>query len=224
MCKILYPYKGSITQKFGANAVAYYNDHSLKGHPGIDFMSNSITFGTPAMIQAVVPGPIYSTINRNNSDLSKYRAVCQLYHCDEHGDFEIIYGHVKEMYVYAGDVVPEGVAIAREGNTGICYSGGREVTTAEKNAGSKKGTHLHLQMRKVEKVKTTEKDKQYLIDENGLYQDKEGFFYYVPDFDNGFNGCVDFKPNLYQPNTKTLVSIFKKVAQYISTKINRVNS
>jgi murein DD-endopeptidase MepM/ murein hydrolase activator NlpD len=176
----------TISQGFGANAVSAYSNMGLKGHPGIDF---GVDWGTP--INCAVDSLCYSTMNKNNPNLMGYRAVFTIVD-DVDCSWEVSYGHCNDIYLSAPKNVTTGQILASVGNTGDVYLGGNPVTNAEKLAGSRAGAHLHFQVRKLKKVPVNEFDvtKHHVNDGNGLLS-LNGFNYQVPEWDNGFNGCVD---------------------------------
>lgn len=175
---------GRITQSFGMNGNTTYARDGMMGHPAADLETSY-----KDTIVACADGVIYKVFNLDNPDLSKYRAVCQLINIGGI-DYEVTYGHIIDAFVKSG-FVKEGTTIASEGNTGEVFANGVAVTEAQKEQGSKAGTHLHWQMREVKKVKVVDPKKQYLqSQEGGTYFDGE-FYYEVPAYNNGYNGCVD---------------------------------
>lgn len=189
--ELWYPLKNfTITQKFGANDNVYYSQNKLKGHPGIDMFS---FWGDNIYLPQ--SGKIYKLLHKDDPNLMNYRAVCILVEGDNGVTdvTEITLGHCNSIECSLGES-QTGTIVATEGNTGDVYSAGTLVTKAQKDAGSKAGSHLHLQLRPVERVQTTEAGKQYLLagTDGTLYND--GSYYLVPLFDNGYNGCIDPMP------------------------------
>src|SRR5438128_11561091 len=116
----------SIAQKFGGNANTYYAQNGLKGHPGVDLFQ-----GYDRSITVSHDGLVYKILNKDNPDLSKYRAVCTLF--DEEGfTYEITYGHCNHIYARVGDSVRSGDLVASVGNTGDVYSAGLPVPVQER--------------------------------------------------------------------------------------------
>lgn len=197
-----------ITQRFGQNANDSYHTDHLAGHTAIDW---AIPYGDP--IFACVSAPVYSVINRNNPDKMRYRAVFQLL---EVGDvvYEISYGHLDTIYVAPGTFVNAGEVLGTCGNTGTVYSGSQLVTGDSKNAGSKAGAHLHgPQVRLCRKVSRTVPGHTYLNDGNGIYY-KNGWYYEVINYDNGFNGCIDPWPlfnGLQAKNAAQTLSLYSSL-------------
>jgi murein DD-endopeptidase MepM/ murein hydrolase activator NlpD len=176
----------NVSQPFDANKVPVYKDVGLSGHGAMDYSGE---YGHP--IYAATDSYIYSRMNFGGQP-DKYRAVCTLV---DDGEFiyEIIYGHVIDSSVPVKSYVKAGQVIARMGNFGNVWSSGRQVTNAERLAGSKLGTHLHFQVRKCIKVSKTKSNKFYISDSNGLVKFDNKFIEIV-DYQNGYNGCVDPKP------------------------------
>lgn len=178
----------ALAQGFGKNAVSAYSTDGLKGHPGIDYQ---ITWGQPIYSASRGLGVVYKKFNENNPDLSKYRAPCELIFLED-CVVELTYGHCQDILCQIGTVSPR-QKIATVGNTGEVYYGTELVTTEEKLRGSKRGAHLHFQMRVCRKTKKTNDDDITLQDINGnTYITSDG--YYLAAQQNGFNGCVDPTP------------------------------
>lgn len=178
----------TIAQGFGANAVNAYAGMGLKGHPGIDF---GVPYGTP--IPCAGNAYCYSTMSKDNPNLMAYRAVFTLIDDTDGNTYEISYGHCSTIMAKPFTQVKTGDILANVGNTGDVYAGGVEVTLAEKTAGSHAGAHLHFQVRLLKKVSISEPldpSKHYVNDGFGILT-LNGFHYFVPDFNNGYNGCVD---------------------------------
>ena len=177
----------TISQKFGRNDVAVYAREGLVGHTGIDYQ---VPWGTP--IPSAVDSYCYSTMSKDNPNLMAYRAVFTL--VDE-GEFtyEISYGHCSDMFAKPFTDIKTQEVLANVGNTGSVFANGVEVTQAEKIAGSHEGAHLHFQVRKLRKVPATRQLdplKHYVNDGFGILT-LNGYHYEVPEWDNGYNGCVD---------------------------------
>jgi murein DD-endopeptidase MepM/ murein hydrolase activator NlpD len=176
-----------IGQVFGANATPLYAAQGLKGHPGIDFGAD---WGAP--IKCATDSKCYSVLSKNNPNLMAYRAVCTIVD-DINWSYEVIYGHCSDIYAIPGNNLTTGQIIGLVGNTGDVFSNGVEVTNAEKLAGSHAGSHLHFQVRRLIKESATiplDPTKHYVNDGFGLLT-FNGSHYYAPDWNNGYNGCVD---------------------------------
>jgi murein DD-endopeptidase MepM/ murein hydrolase activator NlpD len=174
--------QGILTQAFGKNANVSYKQSGLEGHTGEDYV-----LGWKKPIKAVVDGEVYSTLNLKSTDTDRYRAIYQIVDLEE-ASYEVSYGHIDASLVSIGDMVHAGQIIATEGNFGLCYSGGKKVTPAQKKTG--KGSHLHFQVRKCTRVKTRERGRTYLRNSKG-YLKRNGFYYEVVDYDKGYSGCVN---------------------------------
>ncbi|HEY6019624.1 MAG TPA: hypothetical protein VIY48_06910 [Candidatus Paceibacterota bacterium] len=221
--RIYWPYiESTISQRFGENANTLYASDGLRGHPAIDF---GVPYGTP-ILQCLEGAEVYSTMNRNNPDLMRYRAVCTMWDDpDSFTSYELIYGHDSDIMAAVGTTPAVGDTLAYVGNTGDVYTNGVAVTAAEKNAGSHAGSHLHFQLRKCLRVPVTKPDHQYIIDGNGLYQ-KNGCYYEVVDYANGYHGCLDPQPYLVAQTLAkdvpalinkytAILALLKKVVSYL---------
>jgi murein DD-endopeptidase MepM/ murein hydrolase activator NlpD len=185
--KLFPPTLFPISQPFGANAVDYYASTGLKGHPGTDFAA---PWG--AKVYNSVDCYCYATLSKNNPNPAFYRAVCTIVE-DETGCYEVIYGHMNEIYAEAGKSYPVSVSLGTVGNTGQCYTGGLLVSNEEKLAGSHRGAHCHFQVRPLIKSKMGVRgDEQlhWLNDGNGILE-VNGWNFFVLGYNNGFNGCID---------------------------------
>jgi len=174
--------EGTLTQRFGGNATSIYNDQGLIGHTGEDWY-----VGFKKDIKAVVDGEIYSTINLRSNDPTRYTAIYQLVETIDFA-YEVSYGHINECFVEIGDMVKAGDIIATEGNRGDVFFNGIAPTLAQRALGL--GSHLHFQIRKCIRVPERTRGKQYLKNAKG-YLKKDGKYYEVVDYDNGYNGCTD---------------------------------
>lgn len=173
------------TQNFGAQPKVYA---PLKGHPAHDFV-----FDWNEAIPFIADSYVYSKLNENNANPDKYTAVCTIVEDGDEVD-EIIYGHPNLMPVEIDKTYRMGETAAFAGNKGMVFSWGKLVTKAEKLAGSRAGTHLHLQRRPVKKVSKVSSGKRYLQTSKGKLK-KDGFYYEIKDYDNGFAGCEPIEFN-----------------------------
>ncbi len=212
--KLLAPVLSSytISQKFGGNANPLYAGQGLKGHPGLDIQK-----AYNAWIVASHDAYVYKIVNKNNPDLSKYRAVHTLFQ-DEGQGYELVYGHDNNMYANIGDTVVAGSLLASMGNTGDVYSQGLPVPISKRPYPPYPGTHLHWQLRPTVRVKVAQAGRQYLDTEtptgqrqDELYRDNDGYYYEVADFGNGYNGCIDPEPYLYKPSLWEQLQIAKNI-------------
>lgn len=177
--------RSTITQPFGANANTLYAGQGLKGHTAMDW---GTACGTP--LPNCAEGYCYSHINKDNSDLSRYRAVFFIVESDK-GVFEVSYGHLDQIHAEPGRYYKVGEIIGTTGNTGDVYSWGVKVTQYRPGC---PGGHLHgPQVRPVKKVTKKARGKRYLTTSNGVFK-KDGFYYEILNYNNGYNGCVDPEP------------------------------
>ena len=189
--------EGRITQRFGENAVSYYKDRGLKGHPGID---TTINYGSN--IRTHMPAFVYRTMDKDNgtAGASGYTSVRMLTQIKGGVYVESVVGHCYNIKVNEGDSIPENWIIATEGNSGTVFSGGIEYKENNPNKGTK-GKHRHWQYRLVIAVKKRTKGKKYIMNSSGGYYKHEGSMFEIV-LDNGFRGCID--PNLFKyKNTPT---------------------
>lgn len=187
--QVYLPYsKTTITQRFGDNANSLYASQGLKGHTAYDW---GVPWGRD-IPNCVADAYCYSVMNKDNPDLAQYRAPFFIVETDS-GIYEISYGHCSAILAEVGKTYQVGDIIAKVGNTGPVYVGQHEVTKAEKDAGSQAGAHLHgPQIRVLKKTRYSSTYKNYIYDANGLLY-KDGWYYGVPDYENGYNGCISLK-------------------------------
>lgn len=179
----------TISQGFGLNATPAYKTQGLMGHTGIDFVPPQ-PFGRA--INASADSYCYSVLNKDEPDLSRYRAVYTI--VDDHDfSYEISYGHCDEIVAKPKKNYKEKETLATVGNTGSVYVGGMAVTN--RAAPGHPGAHLHYQVRLLKKIpKNTVGTKTFLIrDANGILE-RDGCYYQVVDYNNGYNGCIDPMP------------------------------
>jgi murein DD-endopeptidase MepM/ murein hydrolase activator NlpD len=220
--KLLAPVLGSytITQKFGGNANPLYASQGLFGHPAVDLVK-----AYDAYIVSSYASYVYKIVNKDNPDLSRYRAVHTLFQ-DEGQWYELVYGHCNKIYARVGDTVPVGSLLASMGNTGDVYYQGLPVPVSQRDKAPYPGTHLHWQLRRVVLSPTASVGKRYLDTEtptgerqDALYQDRDGNYYEVPEYDNGYNGCIDAEPYLYKPTFWEQLQIAKNILLYEQGKL-----
>jgi len=210
----------TITQVFSENANVSYARDGLIGHTSEDY---GVPYGTPIPCCAD-DSYCYSLENHNNPDLMRFRAVYTLVETDA-GIYEISYGHCSSMTAEVGKTYKAGDIIGRIGNTGTVFTGSHEVTSAEKNAGSWAGAHLHgPQVRPVRKVTKVNRSQTYLYDQTGRLF-KDGFYFEVIDYNNGLNGCVDPAPfyasimaseaQRVKANLKAQITLLSKIVELL---------
>lgn len=203
MLKVYLPYsKSTIVQRFGENANPLYAGQGLKGHTSYDW---SVPYGSP-IPNCVADSYCYSLMHKDDPVLMDYRAVFFIVETDDGKAYEISYGHLSKITAEVGKTYQPGDIIGFTGNTGPVFQGQHEVTEAEKDHGSTAGTHLHgPQVRVLQKTKYTGQFKDYVMDETGKPFMRNGYFYGIPDYDNGYNGCV----SMAQYSTETLATDWK---------------
>lgn len=185
--KLYIPYEvvPPISQKFNQNFNTYYKTNGLSGHTGFDFVGRH-----KDIIYAATDGYIYSSVNKDNSDLTQFRAVYQL--VEDNGlVYEICYGHLNDILIPDKVMVKKGEKIGTQGATGNVFVGGVAPSLEQREKGA--GSHLHLQVRLCKPVDKIEKKKHYIRDSKGnlLYKGK---YLEIPYYDNGVNGCIDPEP------------------------------
>lgn len=176
-------------QGFGQNYNPLYHAGGLLGHTGID-----INCGWASPIAALCSGIVYSTYPIEAPAADGYTAVFTLVETPLE-TFEFSYGHVSEIDCILNQQVKAGDIIAKEGNHGEVYSGNTLITLAMQAAGDHDGHHRHYQKRPVIKTKTPGNN-QFLVNTWGAYT-QDGYYFQVYDFNNGFNGCVDWTKPLF---------------------------
>ena len=219
--EVYLPYpKSTITQRFGENANPLYAGQGLKGHPAYDW---GVPWGTDVP-NCVANAYCYSVMHKDDPTLMDYRAVFTLV---EDGDvvYEVSYGHLSEIDAVVGQTYQVGDILGKVGNTGPVFAGSHEVTEAEKDAGSHAGAHLHgPQIRVCKKVKTIVSGpgifNHYLMDENGFYKDADGNYYEVPDYQNGYNGCISLAPFSTETIASDQKTLAEAEAQIVTTATN----
>lgn len=188
--EVYLPYaKSLITQRFGANANYSYARDGLKGHTAYDW---GAVYGV-AIPNCTSDAYCYSILNKDNPDPAQYRAVFTLVET-ETGIYEISYGHCSDIYAEVGQTYQVGDVLALVGNTGDVFDGNHEVTRQERLNGSRAGAHLHgPQIRVLRKDAKRQTGVTYIRDNTG-YIKKDGMYLAVPNYTNGYNGCVSLAP------------------------------
>lgn len=177
-------------QAFGNNDTPLYAAQGLKGHTAEDW-----GFGYGQAIPNLAKDAYcYSVMNKDNADPMKYRAVFTLVSDTDGKWYEISYGHASDILAVVGQTYQPGDVLMKCGNTGDVYAFGQYVSKADKLAGSKAGAHLHgPQIRPVKRVTKRVSSKKYLTDANG-YLFKDGWYFEILNYENGYNGCVSADP------------------------------
>lgn len=180
----------TLGQPFARNYNPLYHAGGLLGHTGYD---ESCGYGSD--IHSYVNGYVYSLYTPEKPASDGFTAIYML--CETPLEtYEFCVGHVSEINVKIGDTVKIGDVIGKEGNHGQVFQGGQQITLAMQKAGDKRGSHRHVQKRVVERVMHTTPGRHYLQTEEGILV-KDGSYFEIPLYDNGFNGCVDFMRPLF---------------------------
>jgi len=187
----------TITQGLADNATATYKNNGLIGHTGID---SSCGYGTP--INSYWDKEyVYKVLTRENpaNDGSGFTGIFTIVEQDGKC-FEFLYGHCDPNPGLLGTTITKNTFIGREANNGEVYSGGTRITLEMQQAGSRLGTHRHDQARLLRKDKVNNSTDKYLSALGGGFLYLNGFFYAIPDYNNGLNGCFDWtKMDQYKP-------------------------
>lgn len=177
------------TQPFGGNATATYRAGGLLGHSGRDF-----DCGHGSDIYAYWGNEyVYKVLTKENpaNDGSGFTGVFTI--CEKDGEvFEFLYGHCDPLPNLVGKTLNKGDLLGKQSNNGEVYSNGVRITLEMQKAGDTRGTHRHDQKRILRKDKSIQPNTRYISALGGGYY-FDGSFYAIPFYDNGYNGCVDFK-------------------------------
>lgn len=179
----------SIGQGFGGNATATYKAGGLLGHSAID---NSCGHGSP--INSYWDNEyVYKVLTKENpaNDGSGFTGIFTIVEQDGKC-FEFLYGHCDPNPNLLGKTITKGTFIGREGNNGEVYSGGVRITFEMQKAGDTRGSHRHDQARLLRKDKINNGTDKYLSSLGGGFLYLNGYFYAIPNYKNGFNGCFDW--------------------------------
>ena len=180
-------------QGFGGNAVESYKAGGLLGHTGVD---NFCGYGTPIKCYHN-KAYVYKVLNKQNpaNDGTGFTGVFTIV---DNGIevFEFLYGHCDPT-VTIGQTLKLGEALGTEANNGEVYAGTSltgytRITLDMQKAGDTRGAHRHDQKRILKKTKTIEQGQYLTALGGGLYQDNDGYYYKIPYWTNGYNGCVNW--------------------------------
>lgn len=221
--ELYYPVKPHTrTQGVFQNFNSSYGNQGLIGHTGTDIVA---AWDSP--IYSATKGYVYKVINRDNSDLSQFRAVFVLVPVGGDEYVEVCYGHLEKINVKEGDNLVVGDFIGTMGNTGEVYTNGKLVTTEQKLAGNRAGTHLHFQTRNVRQTRIGGLG-QYISDPLNAsqpYTDIHGNMYWTYNFNNGINGCYDhqndwvgkYAKDVYDSYIEQMVLVVKSLLRILNT-------
>lgn len=175
--------KGTITSPFSDNSG--YRPHT---HTGVDWV---IGYGNPVTTDN--PGQV-AHIDTNGTD--GWRAVWVLSPTPSDGLIEVCFGHLKDIYVRAGEWVEEDQQVGTEGNFGLVFQNGVQITPEMREAGDRRGSHVHEQWRPVQLVDKKTRGKHYRpYKHNGKYVEVV--------HTNATRGCID--PMDYDVSAKELL-------------------
>lgn len=165
-----YPH-GQVTQWFGEN-FSLYKRFGMKGHNGIDYVQ---PHGSP--MYAIENATVVS-VDDNPDGFGKHVRILSERRNSDGYHREWTYGHCDKIYVKVNDVVRAGQHIADMGNTGFVVSGATPYLRFNPYA----GTHLHLGLRQVRKIRTgwSYPGSKVKID--------------IIDYNNGYRGGIDPRP------------------------------
>lgn len=179
--------KCQITQRFAANANPLYKGDGLKGHTGIDKGC-----GWKSPVEALWGNEyVYKIFTPENPASDGFTGIFTIVETEDEV-FEFLYGHVGDISVEEGQTLAKGQNIASEGAYGRLYQGGKACTDQESLEWGC-GSHRHYQKRLIKLVASTLTSKNYLQHPDyGMYRLNDNYCEVI-DFNNGYNGCVDFK-------------------------------
>ena len=199
-----YP-EGCITQWFGENK-ELYSRMNMNGHNGIDIVA---PHGTP--IYSVEDGIVLEVKNDPSGYGKHVRVITNGVECREW-----TYGHCDTILVEQNQIVYSGQQIATMGNTGFVVSGSTPYWKYNPFA----GTHLHLGVRKMLRVK---KGWKYIGSNISLQS---------VDYDNGFKGAIDPKQfiielsddSIHKEKLINIISILTKIVSLLKKRNEIINN
>lgn len=200
-------------QPFGANYNPLYSGKGLKGHTGEDW---DCGWGTP--ITSQYDGFVYKVFGPSNTPNRDGYTEVDIIVDNGIECFEWQVGHCNPT-IQANIDVKKGDTIATEANHGPVYSGNIFITIPMQKAGDQRGAHRHYQKRPL--YKTSTGSGHYLTGFDGGTYKKDGYYYVVWDYFNGYNGCID--PSL--PTFNRLLSVgMSGYDIYVLQRLLRVDS
>ena len=175
------------TQGFLDNLNNVYASYGLKSHSGLDI---SCGYGTE--IESPLDGFIYKIIDdkRPANDGTGYWAIFMIgMYKGQLGEFCV--GHCSRIDVEIGSYVKKGQILGLEGNKGLVFFNGKQITKEMQDSGDIRGYHRHYQWRLIKKVKTsTGKVPRLTAYPLSIYKDKEGYQYEIPTYYDGHHGLL----------------------------------
>lgn len=110
--------------------------------------------------------------------------------------FEFLYGH-GDALVTIGQICHRGTPIMTEANHGEVYSGNTRITLDMQKNGDKRGSHAHNQKRILRKDSELQPNTQYITGMDGKPYRLNNYFFAIPYYNNGTNGCVNWTLPLF---------------------------
>lgn len=184
----------TLFQGFSQNGNAFYKQQGLCGHPGLD-----TGCGYGSTITSPVSGRVCGLYTPERPARDGYVAVYLLVKTTLE-TFELSVGHCSKVLVQVGDIVKKGDPIALEGNKGIVYVGGTQITLVMQKAGDKRGSHRHWQKRVVVEVAKRRSGGNYLRNASGYVRTPSGGYYEWALPDNCHASCIDMTLPLWPRN------------------------
>ena len=181
-----YP-QGDVTQWFAENPTLY-SRLGLAGHNGIDIVRPHGT-ALHAIEDAVV-----LAVNDDPGGFGKHIRLVSTEQNDDGTFNEWVYGHNSQNLVKVGQEVRGGEVIALMGNTGFVVSS--QNANGFWNFNPYAGTHLHIGVRKVRRVKS-----------GGWTYPESTIRISVQNNGNGFRGRIDPWRHLFQSGGNTTSTI-----------------
>lgn len=176
------------TQGYYENGNGAYAAWGMKGHGAIDVVCG---YGSP--IECPLDGVVYKILDKDRpaNDGTGYWGIFMI--SEYKGQVgELCVGHCSKINIEIGQKVTKGQTIGQEGNKGLVFSGGVQITKAMQEAGDKRGSHRHWQWRPLRKTRTFNAGNPKLISyPHTIYKDTEGFYYEILDYYNGYNGLSE---------------------------------
>jgi len=184
------PFHCPVGQGFGENFNNSYR--GIGGHPGVDeycgYSSDIFPYAEGEVIGLAYPD------KEHPNRYSMIQLLCQT----DLEYFEFTIGHVSEISVTIGQQVKKVDKVGEEGNFGRVFSGNVYVSEERRRNGSHAGSHRHVQKRPLYRVRNTKPGKRYVQTPEGLYRDKEGFYYEHVFPYSQYAGCVNWLLPLFK--------------------------